>query len=132
MTTLRARKNFLKEGLVRLCAQLRSVVDEETISPSEAAAQFDDLVVRHKEYASLVAELSDQLQGFGEVDRLAKLSREANQMQKDLEATNREVDEYLRSGRADIFLKRRLREFHLLGNQSCLRRLFLKLSIMDW
>ena len=71
MTTLRARKNFLKEGLVRLCAQLRSVVDEETVSPSEAVAQFDDLVVRHKEYASVVAELSDQLQGFGEVDGLA-------------------------------------------------------------
>ena len=103
MTTLRARKNFLKEGLVRLCAQLRSVVDEETISPSEAAAQFDDLVVRHKEYASVVAELSDLLQGFGEVDRLAKLSREANQIQKDLDVTDREVDEYLMSGRADIF-----------------------------
>ena len=73
----------MKEGLVRLCAQLRSVVDEETISPSEAAAQFDDLVVRHTEYASVVAELSDQLQGFGEVDRLAKLSREANQIRQD-------------------------------------------------
>ena len=55
-------------------------------------------------YASVVAELSGHLQFFGEVDRLAKLSRVAIQIQKDLKATNRELDEYLMCSKQIILI----------------------------